>query len=104
MEGLSRREWGGLQILFEGASCDWENNLREAVKHPYKPGQALLADVSEKEVSRKLTSPLFAVSIRIFGCNQTVYQRLLGWANQYTAPPQSLIPVSDSKDDEDDHY
>lgn len=100
MEHLTHWQWAVLQVLFTPASYDWEYNLRQAVRHPYKPSEPLFSDLTEHDVSRKFTSPLFAVSVRLMADQASVYERLLGWAAQFASPPQALSSVDDLTDEE----
>jgi hypothetical protein len=45
----------------------------------------------------KFSSPLFAVSIRLFAKRRTVFEQLLGWAEQFAAPPQQRLVINQSE-------
>jgi hypothetical protein len=89
-EHLARRDWARLQILFMPARYDWARLAREALADPYKPEKWLVNDLDERTYNEKFSSPLFAVGIRVMAHRKYVFDQLLGWAHQFSQPPQSL--------------
>ena len=95
MENLDAFEWAMLQITFEPAGAPWAENAQIAARHPYKPDQFVFHDLSPRILSGKFGTPLFAVGIRLMALKQSVYRNLLGWVEQFRAPPQALRAADD---------
>ncbi len=96
MEHLGRREWAMLQVLFQPARQPWADTLWEAVRDPYKD-DLLFNDISERLLADKFSSPLFAVSIRLAASKQQHLRQLRAWTDQFAAPPQEIVPITDDE-------
>lgn len=97
MEQLGKDEWSLLQVLFEPASSPWPESLEPALVDPYKPKESLLDKNDIRLLREKFNSPLFAVSIRLFAKRRSVFRQLLGWAEQFAAPPQQRLVINRSE-------
>ena len=98
MEHLDSCEWAQVQVLFQPAQNPWADSAQQAVTDPYQPGQYLFDDVTQQLFREKFASPLYAVSIRITALRQQTYRSLLGWAEQFAAPPQRLTACTDENE------
>lgn len=97
MEQLATDEWALLQVLFEPACQPWSESLTEALADPYHPEKSLYDKHKLGLLREKFSSPLFAVSIRLFAKRRAVFQQLLGWAEQFAAPPQQRLVANESE-------
>jgi hypothetical protein len=100
LDHLEHHEWAMVQVLWQPTRFPWEETVREALHDPYKPDKFLFTDISDKVLNRKFMTPLFAVSVRVMSLRESVFCQLLGWAEQFSAPPQSLVPAEDDADDD----
>lgn len=91
MDHLGKDDWALLQILLAPARCPWADTLMKAMTNPYKPDEFIFADLDRKILQEKFASPLFAVSMRVAAGTAGVFRQLLGWAEQFTRPPQQLV-------------
>ena len=96
LDQLDKEQWALVQILFQPTHCNWGEVLTAALTDPYKANEFLLPDVSERVLRDKFSTPLFSVSIRILASSSDIYRQLGGWAEQFTAPPQRLVPNTSS--------
>ena len=83
MDALGRDEWAILQVLFIRCRQPWEDNVRAALLHPYKPKQAVAEDIGIKTLEAKLSDPLFAVQVRLAANTLQAFDGLRAWAAQY---------------------
>lgn len=95
MDHLEPYDWAMLQVIFQPVRYPWASNAEQAISNPYKSGQGLFEDISDKLLHQKFSSPLMAVGIRIMTLKQDVYRHLLGWAEQFAEPPQGLHAFDD---------
>ncbi len=95
MDQLGEEQWAMLQVLFQAVRGPWAETLMEAVADPYHPGKYLFEDLSDRLLQSKLGSPLFAVAVHVLASTDAVYRQLLGWAEQFSNPPQKLLPNTD---------
>jgi len=95
MEHLGEDEWAVLQVNFIPAVNPWNTTLQQVARDPYKEGQYLFHDLSDQLFTKKFSSPLFTVSIRLAALQESNYRQLEGWAGQFAAPPQSLEAYTD---------
>lgn len=94
MEHLGKYEWAVIQILFWRAVRPWAETLRQALRDPYKHGEMIFADISDKQLNEKFHSPLFAVSVRAAALQQPTWQHLLGWTQQFANGKQELTSLA----------
>ncbi|MCA9096500.1 MAG: hypothetical protein KDA68_23635, partial [Planctomycetaceae bacterium] len=99
MDHLGNDDWAIVQILFQRAVQPWAETLDSALSNPYN-GKSWYNDVTDKNLRDKFSTPLFAVSVRIAARQQETYQHLLGWAEQFAAPPQGFAYPQDDDDAE----
>jgi len=102
MEHLERYEWAVVQVLFLRSEKPWADSLRAAVQNPYQPNEYLFNDVSEGQLNKKFASPLFAVSVRIAALQQSTWQHLLGWAQQFSNGSQELASLANTDENHTD--
>jgi hypothetical protein len=93
MEHQERYEWALLQVLFLRSEKPWAETLRTALQNPYRSNEYFFTDVSESQLNKKFSSPLFAVSVRIAALKQATWQHLLGWAQQFATGTQELTSL-----------
>ena len=100
LENIKKNEQGGVQILFQPAIYPWSESILRSVMD--NNGDPFFLDAPEmvKLAQEKVSSPLFAVTMRVFGQSQTLErsQRIaLDLANtliQTTRSPfNTLIPL-----------
>jgi hypothetical protein len=103
MDHLEDHEWAMVQVLFKPSENQWAHTLRSVMADPFCPGRMIFRDISHKVLDEKFSSPLFAVSIRILASQPHVYRHLLGWIEQFSAPPQLLTTTDDDTEDEFPH-
>lgn len=90
MEQLDRDDWAMLQVLFQPATEMWAETIHEAITDPYNEREYLLPELNDRMLREKLSSPLFAVSVRLLSSRRDVFRQLEGWAEQFSAPPQGF--------------
>jgi Type IV secretion-system coupling protein DNA-binding domain len=105
-ENLSGAERGGIQILFQNAVNKWSESIVRSVT--LSDGNSFFLDMPDapKIAQEKIQSPLFAVSIRVFGQGETgkkamaVVQRVsLALLNASKGIYNELVPLlSDAYD------
>jgi hypothetical protein len=93
MDQIPDDGWAILQVLFQQAQHPWHENIAAAIRHPFKPSEAIFGDIDSRAVDTKLDGPLFAVSIRLLASDGAVMKQLVGWAEQFACPPQHLRPT-----------
>ena len=91
MDHLGKEEWALVQVLFQPVYQPWAPTLREAISDPYKPVRLLFTDISHRTLEAKFSSPLFAVSVNLVSKTHHVFRQLVGWAEQFSSPPQGFF-------------
>lgn len=100
LEGLADGTYACIQVLFEGTTKPWTESIVRSVTA--SDGKSFFSDAPEmlSLTHTKLSSPLFAVSMRVVGVGTTVEQartisKTVGAAfgRIYFSPSNSLIPL-----------
>lgn len=94
MENVGREDWALLQVLFEPARQPWEESLRQAMANPYTGGESSLDSDEQRMLKAKLSSPLFAASIRLLASRPEIWQQLVAWTEQFANPPHQRLLVN----------
>ena len=92
---VGKNEWAMVQVLFEPAHQVWAETVREAVKNSDKPAEYLFSELADEQLDTKFSGPLFAATIRVMAKSQHVYNRLLGWASQWSTSSQGLVSMDE---------
>lgn len=87
---------GVLQVLIAPVKEDWQANMQQASRNVYDSSSPFI-DLPQlpKSVDKKLTRPLFAVSLRLAASDKALLSRLEGFLKQFENTENGIIPVSD---------
>ncbi len=97
--------FAALQVAFIPVRNNWKENFYLASRNQYDPGQSPFADLPHlpKLVDKKISKPLFAVSIRTLAADISVLEAMESFFNQFSTaengiervrgayPPQSIL-------------
>lgn len=90
MDQLGRSETALIQILFAPTTEPWAMSAQQSICDPYTPGGFIFTDVTDRQLKEKFSSPLFAVSIRVFSTCKATVRQLEGWVSQFSTHSQSM--------------
>lgn len=83
------------QVAFIPVRNNWKENLYLASRSQYDPGQSPFADLPHlpKLVDKKISKPLFAVSIRTLATDGSVLEAMDGFFNQFSTAENGIERV-----------
>jgi hypothetical protein len=95
MEDLGESQWAALQVLLIPAKSEWADTAQQALAHPYDASEFWIPKEEMRLVREKFSSPLFAVSMRLFASRAETFRHLVGWAEQFANPPHQRLTVDE---------
>gem|GEM_PF-2989699 len=91
-------ECGLLQALWAPAGHDWRGSILRLASDPWDPSRSAFVDLPDlpKRAASKVSSPLFAVSLRLAGSSDNVVARLEGsFLRQFQSEENTLEPLGE---------
>ncbi len=92
---LEKERAGILQVLFGPVVNDWKDNMRRASRSPYDPAQSSFIDLPglPKIVDKKISKPLFAVSLRMLASDKDLLLSMEQFLKQFENGETGLVAI-----------
>ncbi len=95
LSDLEQGRRGVFQVLFTPIVHDWPDNMRRASRSPYDSSQSPFGDLPglPKLVDRKISKPLFAVSLRLGATDRDLLSAMEQFLKQFDNNETGLIAI-----------
>jgi hypothetical protein len=92
---LNDGQFGMLQVIFSPVYNGWRDNILLASRSEYDQGKSAFYDLPDlhKSAEKKVSQPLYAVSLRLVGSSEEVIERLVPFLNLFESN-NGFVPVA----------